>query len=129
MDGLETISDEEIQQFIEENQQIVNELYARSERRIPIFSKWLGLALYYWDREEILDIFKFLIKLCDKYHLYPDLFADRQMGLINGKLVFIDYSGLFGGLTRKVTDYRDHEQYIEDNFLVPLEESESGNND
>ena len=129
MDGLETISDEEIQQFIEENQQIVNELYARSERRIPIFSKWLGLALYYWDREEILDIFKFLIKLCDKYHLYPDLFADRQMGLINGKLVFIDYSGLFGGLTRKVTDYRDHEQYIEDNFLVPLEESESENND
>lgn len=123
--GLETVSVEEIQQFIGENQQIVDELYSRSERRIPIFSKWLGLVLYYWNREEILDIFKFLIKLCDKYHLYPDLFADRQMGLINGKLVFIDYSGLFGGLTRKVTDYKEHEQYIEDNFLVPLEESES----
>jgi hypothetical protein len=51
------------------------------------------------------------------------------MGLINGKLVFIDYSGLFGGLTRKVIDYREHEQYIEDNFLVPLEESEIGNSD
>ena len=127
--GLETVSVEEIQQFIGENQQIVDELYSRSERRIPIFSKWLGLVLYYWNREEILDIFKFLIKLCDKYHLYPDLFADRQMGLINGKLVFIDYSGLFGGLTRKVTDYKEHEQYIEDNFLVPLEESESENND
>ena len=128
-DGLETVSVEEIQQFIGENQQVVDELYSRSERRIPIFSKWLGLVLYYWNREEILDIFKFLIKLCDKYHLYPDLFADRQMGLINGKLVFIDYSGLFGGLTRKVTDYKEHEQYIEDNFLVPLEESESENND
>ena len=127
--GLETVSVEEIQQFIGENQQIVDELYSRSERRIPIFSKWLGLVLYYWNREEILDIFEFLIKLCDKYHLYPDLFADRQMGLINGKLVFIDYSGLFGGLTRKVTDYKEHEQYIEDNFLVPLEESESENND
>ena len=127
--GLETVSVEEIQQFIGENQQIVDELYSRSERRIPIFSKWLGLVLYYWNREEILDIFKFLIKLCDKYHLYPDLFADRQMGLINGKLVFIDYSGLFGGLTKKVTDYKEHEQYIEDNFLVPLEESESENND
>jgi len=127
--GLETVSVGEIQQFIGEHQQIVDELYSRSERRIPIFSKWLGMVLYYWSREEILDIFKFLIKLCDKYHLYPDLFADRQMGLINGKLVFIDYSGLFGGLTKKVTDYRDHEQYIEDNFLVPLEESESENND
>ena len=122
---LEMVSIEDAQLFARENEQIVREVYLRGEDRPMVFSKWLRIILYYWDREEIPDILKFLVKLCDKYHLYPDLFVDRQMGLINGNLVFIDYSGLFGGLTEKTTDYRDHEQYIEDNFLVPLEDEDN----